>query len=96
MSIEVTGKITFLRVHDVGTKYGSDALDVDAVIQLDNKVLPAYGFQLRTDTNQVARQGMLDLLRDAYAHSWPVTIDYDIPAGKQNGVLFRVALVGGH
>ena len=92
MPIQVSGKITFLRVHDVGTKWGPDQLDIDAVIQLDNKVTPAYGFQLRTDGNQVARQGMLDLLRDAYAHNWPVTIDYDIPAGKQNGVLFRVAL----
>jgi hypothetical protein len=92
MPIQVTGKITFLRVHDVGTKWGPDQLDIDAVIQLDGKVTPAYGFQLRTDSNQVARQGMLDLLSDAYAHNWPVTIDYDIPAGKQNGVLFRVAL----
>jgi hypothetical protein len=93
MSIEVTGRITFLRVNDVGTDYGSDQLDVDAVIQLDGKTLPSYGFQLRTDTNQIVRQGMLDLLRDAYANNWPVTIDYNIPAGKQNGVLFRVALI---
>lgn len=92
MPIQTAGKITFLRVHDVGTKFGPDQLDIDAVIQLDGKTTPSYGFQLRTDTNQIARQGMLDLLRDAYAHNWPVTIDYDIPAGKQNGVVIRVAL----
>lgn len=93
MPIETTGRITFLRVHDIGTKFGPDHLDIDAVIQLDHKTNLSYGFQLHTDSNQVARQGMLDLLRDAYANNWPVTIDYDIPAGKQNGVLFRVALI---
>jgi hypothetical protein len=93
MPIQRAGKITFLRVHDIGTAFGPDHLDIDAVIQLDGKTDLSYGFQLRTDTNQIARQGMLDLLRDAYANNWPVTIDYDIPAGKVNGVLFRVALV---
>jgi hypothetical protein len=93
MPIETTGKITFLRVHDIGTAFGQDHLDVDAVIQLDGKTALSYGFQMRTDANQIARQGMLDLLRDAYTNNWAVTIDYDIPPGKQNGVLFRVALI---
>lgn len=93
MPLERTGHITFLRVHDIGTKFGADALDIDAVIQLDGKKDVSYGFQLRVDNNRVARQGMLDLLRDAYAHNWPVTIDYDVPAGKTNAVLFRVALI---
>jgi hypothetical protein len=93
MPIQKRGRITFLRVHDIGTKWGPDHLDIDAVIQLDGVTTPSYGFQLRVDNNRVARQGMLDLLRDAYAQNWPVTIDFDIPPGKQNGVLFRVALV---
>lgn len=93
MPLERTGHITFLRVHDVGTKFGHDQLDIDAVIQLDGRTDVSYGFQLRTDGNRVAREGMLDLLRDAYAHNWPVTIDYDIPSGKQNGVVIRVALI---
>jgi hypothetical protein len=36
---------------------------------------------------------MLDLLRDAYANNWAVTVDYDIPSGKQNGIIMRVALI---
>ena len=34
-----SGKLTLLRVHDVGTKYGpaSDQLDVEVVIQLNTK-----------------------------------------------------------
>lgn len=93
MPIEATGKVTFLRVNDIETLYGSDQLDIDAVFQLDGQVTPSFGFQLRTDPNQIARQGMLDLLRDAYANEWPVTVDYDIPPGKQNGVVMRVALI---
>ena len=93
MPIAASGQVTFLRVHDIGTAFGPDHLDIDAVIQLNHNAALSYGFQLRTDANQVARQGMLDLLRDAYANNWPVTIDYDIPPGKINGVLFRVALI---
>jgi hypothetical protein len=93
MPLQHTGRITFLRVHDIGTEFGPDQLDIDAVIQLDGRTDVSFGFQLRTDDNRVARQGMLDLLRDAYVHNWPVTIDYDIPPGKQNAVLFRVALI---
>ena len=88
-----SGKLSLLRVHDVGTKYGppTDQLDVEVVIQLqgNNK---AFGFQLRTDQNRVARKGMLDLLRDAFNHGWTTTIDYDIEPGKSNGRLFRVWL----
>jgi hypothetical protein len=48
---------------------------------------------------EVPHMGLYRIFRNLQQggdHSWPVTIDYDIPAGKQNGVLFRVALVGSH
>jgi len=35
---------------------------------------------------------MLDVLRDAFNANTPVLIDYNIPAGKKNGVIIRVAL----
>ena len=52
-----SGKLSLLRVHDVGTKYGppTDQLDVEVVIQLqgNNK---AFGFQLqRTKTEWRAK-----------------------------------------
>ena len=92
--VQSTGKITFLRVHDVGTGFGppSDAIDVEVVIQLDSRPGQSFGFQLRGDANRAARQGMLDLLRDAFNNNWNVTIDYDIFPPKQNGVIIRVAL----
>jgi hypothetical protein len=92
--LQSTGKLTFLRVHDVGTAWGppTDRLDVEVVVKLD--VLPdqAFGFQLRNDSNQVARQGMLDLLRDAFNNDWTVSIDYYIDPDKRNGRIIRIAL----
>lgn len=90
---QASGKISLLRVHDVGTKFGppNDQIDVEVVIQIKGNS-KSFGFQLRTDQNRVARQGMLDLLRDAFNHGWTTTVDYDIDAGKNNGRLFRVWL----
>jgi hypothetical protein len=92
--LAASGKITFLRVHDVGTGFGppTDFIDVEAVIKLDSQPDKAFGFQLRSDAERVARQGMLDLLRDAFNNSFTVTIDFDIDPPKNNGVIIRVAL----
>lgn len=93
--VESKGHITFLRVHDVGTGYGpsSDYIDVEVVVQLDSLPGKAFGFQLRNDTYLPARQGMLDLLRDAFSNNLVVLIDYNITPPKNNGVIIRVALV---
>lgn len=92
--LQSKGKLTFLRVHDVGTKFGppTDQIDVEVVIQLSTTGTKSYGFKLRDDTNRLAHAGMLDLLRDAFNHGWNVTIDHETPTGKQNGVIIRVAL----
>ncbi|HTI07846.1 MAG TPA: hypothetical protein VL832_04790 [Puia sp.] len=86
-----TGKITMLRVHDVGTRYGppQDQIDVEAVIQLDTQPGKSFGFQMRNDANALARQGMLALLRDAFIHNWTVRIDYSIEEPKKNGIILR-------
>ena len=92
--LQATGKVTLLRVHDVGTKYGppADQIDVEVVIWLDSQPGKAFGFQLRNDSSRPARQGMLDLLRDAFNNNWTVTINYNIDPGKNNGVIIRVWL----
>jgi hypothetical protein len=84
--VNATGKVTLLRVHDVGTGYGppSDFIDVEVVVWLDSQPGKAFGFQLRNDSNLPARQGMLDLLRDALANNWTVSIDYLVPPGHAN------------
>ena len=93
--LNAKGKITMLRTHDVGTKYGppTDQIDVEAVIQLDTKPGMAFGFQLRDDAQRVARVGMLDLLHDAFNNNWTVSIDYNIAPLKKNGVIIRVWVV---
>jgi hypothetical protein len=93
--LEKTGKIVFLRAHDLGTKYGppSDQLDVEAVFILNSFSEGAYGFQLRNDDNLPARQAMFSLLREAFANNFTVIADYLIEPGRINGTAFRVALI---
>jgi hypothetical protein len=92
--LNASGKITQLRVHDVGTKYGppGDQLDAEVIMWISSKPGMAFGFQLRPDENRNARFGMLNLLRDAFNNNWTVSIDCDIASGKKNGRIFRVWL----
>ena len=92
---QASGKLTLLRVHDVGSDFGppSDKIDVEVVMKLDSRPDQAFGFQLRNDSEWPAREGMLGLLRDAFNHNWTVFVDYEIDAGKKNGVIIRVWLV---
>lgn len=92
--LQSSGKLTFLRVHEVGSKFGppTDQIDVEAVLKLDTQPNRSMGFQIRNDGNRPVRQGMLNLLRDAFANNFTVVVDYDLPAGKNNGVVLRVAL----
>jgi hypothetical protein len=92
--LAASGKVSFLRVHDVGTGFGppQDFIDTEAVVKLNTQPNLAMGFQIRNDGNRAARQGMLDLLRDAFNNNWTVTIDYNIDPGRSNGVAIRVAL----
>jgi len=89
-----SGRLTMLRVQDVGTKFGppADQIDVEVVIRLDNRPGEAFGFTLRNDANALTHQAMLDLLRDAFANNWLVTIDYSIDPGKKNGIIIRTWL----
>jgi hypothetical protein len=84
--VNASGRVTLLRVHDLGTGYGppTDSMDVEAVVWLDSQPGKAFGFQLRNDQYLPARQGMLDLLRDAFANNWVVHIDYIMAPGHIN------------
>ena len=89
-----TGNVVFLRAHDLGTGFGppNDQLDVEAVFSLNAISDGAMGFQLRNDNNLPARQAMFSLLRDAFVNNLPVTADFFIDPGKQNGTAIRIAL----
>src|SRR5215467_2558232 len=90
--LESKGRITFLRVHDVGTGFGppTDFLDVEVVVQLDSQAGKSFGFQLRADNQEDARNGMLDTLRSAFRANRTVLIDY-FRTGIHNGRIIRVA-----
>jgi hypothetical protein len=90
--LELSGQLTMLRVHDVGTGYGppQDFMDVEVVIALKSQPGKAFGFKLRDGTDRVTHDAMVDLLRDAFANGYNVVINAELPTGKTNGVLNRV------
>ena len=97
-NFRTSGKVTFLRVNEVGTRYGpaNDSLDAEVIIKLNSQKKKSFGFKLRKDHNELVHQGMLDLLRDAFRYQQKVTIVYRIKtdkAGKpvsKHGEIFRV------
>lgn len=91
--LNAEGRLTMLRVVNVGTAFGppSDRIDVEVVFQLHNHD-GAIGFRLRDDKDRPVRQGMLDLLRDAFNLGWTVHTDYEIEAPRKNGIAIRVWL----
>jgi hypothetical protein len=90
---QATGHITFLRVHELGSRFGppGDEIDVEVVIQLGTREGMSFGFQLRNGPSLPAHHGMLDVLRDAFNLDRTVTIDFDIQPGRKNGILVRAA-----
>jgi hypothetical protein len=87
----VSGRITLLRVHDVGTGYGpaDDLLDAEVIITLDSAPGMAFGFQLRNDSFGPQRQGTLRLLRSAFQADRIVDVEYH-STGPMNGQVIRV------
>jgi hypothetical protein len=94
MPLNLSGQLSLLRVHELGSRYGpqNDQLDVEVIVQFAGRPNDAFGFQLRTDENQPVREGMLALLRDGFNRGWTVWIDYNIDPGKHNGTIVRVWL----
>lgn len=93
--LETSGKVTILRVQDVGQQFGppGDVIDADVIFTLSTSPGKAYGFQLRAGTHELARQGMLDLLRDAFANNWTVVINFNIEPGRNNGMANRLWII---
>ena len=91
------GKVTELRVIELGTRHGppQDQIDVEVVVELDTTPTRNMGFQLRNDQNRPVRQGMLDLLRDAFRIGCQTRLEYsiDAEAGQHNGIMVRVILL---
>ena len=85
------GRVTLLRIHDVGTGFGppGDQLDGEIVVFLDTQPEKAFGLKLRTNANRPVAEGMLGLLRDAFNRNSVVRLEF-IRTGCRTGRIVRV------
>ena len=92
--LQSRGKLTFLRVHDGGRGvWAADRPDRwRGRSQSGYPSRRGVGLRIRADSARPVRQGMLDLLRDAFSNDFTVVLDYNLDTGKSNGVVIRVAL----
>jgi hypothetical protein len=91
--LNISGKIKYLRMHDLKTGYGpqNDYLDVEVVLRLDSDPNMALGFQLRNASFLPAHKDMLSLLIHAFDRDRTVSLDY-IKTGLNSGVVIRTWL----
>ena len=92
--LSATGKVTFLRVNELGTGFGppTDFLNAEAIVLLDSQPGKGFGFTLRNDSDNADHRGMLDILRSAFTRNRTVRLDY-IRTGLRNGKIIRVETV---
>jgi hypothetical protein len=81
------GKVTLLRVHDVGTGFGppADPVDGEVIVALDTDPNAWFGIPLRPGPREAAVKGTLDLLRDSFLSDAIVQIEYQAtgPTGRR-------------
>jgi hypothetical protein len=89
----VAGKITLLRVHDLGTGYGppADFLDSEVIVRLDTAPDIALGFQLRNGAFLPERKQMLSVLQQALKNAKKIAICY-VEKGPKTGDILRVQM----
>lgn len=89
--LRAIGRLTLLRVHDVGSGFGppTDPIDGEVVIQLDTTAGSSFGFTLRADSQEIDHRGMLDELRNAFVREITIGVEYQV-TGPANGRVLRV------
>jgi hypothetical protein len=94
-----TGHVLLLRVaepsHNAWGGGETNKIRAEVVFKLDSLPVKSFGFPLTNDASGPARQGMLDLLREAFVHNLRVRVEYDelVQPPNQNSMAFRVWLV---
>lgn len=92
-----SGRVTFLRAHQIHGKYGPDhdQIDVEFVGRVSGESDHTFGQTLRNDDRLPSHQAMFQLLRDGLVHDHlETTVDYhiDLDDDDTNGLLERVEL----
>lgn len=90
------GKVETLRIHrEIGYGAGDDRIPVHAVVSLNDESDRELGFSLTDDEHAHVHQAWVEMLRDAFANGYTVSIvaDHDTPGG-QRGVIREVTLAG--
>ena len=89
-----SGKLTFLRAHELGGGFGPDTdfIDVEAVARITAEPDHSFGFEMQDDARLPAHEAMFALLVEGFSRDWDITVDYDLEDGRRNGVLIRVEL----
>lgn len=77
------GRLTLLRVHELGTGFGppDDHIDAEVIVRLDSRPGESFGFRLRTNPELPSATAMLASLRAALVHDLPVRLVY-VPDGR--------------
>jgi len=96
--LQLSGYITFLLVVEPGVGYGggeTNLIDADVIFKVDSRPEKAFGFQLRDDGYQYARQSMFSLVEEAYLNGLRIQVDYSevVTSPNQNSFVVRLALV---
>ena len=85
------GRITLLRVHDVGTGFGPpyDFLDAEVIVCLESEPEKAFGLRLRDDPNRAEGEGTLRILRDCFNANRLVRLEF-VRTGCRTATIVRV------
>ena len=81
---EVSGKITLMRAQVEGLEIGgnNDLLDAEVLVVLDSEPENVYG--IRYHEQKPATGAIVEILRTAYIHDLPVTIQHVMAPGKKH------------
>jgi len=92
--VQTSGRVTFLRAHELGTGFGGppNYLDAEIIVQLAEEPARSFGFQLRNDNNAASHQAMFDALRSALVSGRSVDLDY-VAIGPRAGTIVRVSQI---
>jgi len=92
--LAVEGRLSFLRVNEVGAGFGdtADHLDAEVIVKLDTHSGESFGFKLRRDKNEKTHKRMLGVLRDAFNNGQLVHMEFS-RTGRTTGRIVRVSII---